>query len=52
MMAIAFDNQKWLDALRDCQHIILQPDTHKPIELPEVYLWRPDQINEIAGMLR
>lgn len=44
--------QEWLDTLKGCQHIILQPDTNKPVELPEVYLWHPEDIEKIAEILR
>lgn len=57
--------EKWLEILKQCQHIfpyipnkmILtledEVDTSIPkIMLPEVYLWRPSQIEEIAEVLR
>ncbi|MBA7668989.1 hypothetical protein ES703_77112 [subsurface metagenome] len=60
------EQEEWQNILRQCQRVILnQPMTvqgkmatlilDKPVDMlmtPEVYLWRPSQIEEIARILR
>ncbi|GAH34197.1 unnamed protein product [marine sediment metagenome] len=48
---VSLGQQEWLEILKQCQKLILLNHT-QTLMLPEVYLWRPSQIEEIAGILR
>lgn len=48
---VSLKQQEWLEILKQCQKLILLSHT-QTLMMPEVYLWRPHMIEEIAGILR